>query len=461
MSPDVDDLEDDLDREGEEVQTIAEAPGPDRADVAVDDVILDDIERVALEDVQPYHNNPKEHPASQVGKIASSIEEFRWDQPIVTDLEGEIVKGHGRYAAAERLGLEEVPVIRNEYGSEAEKRAARIADNRSAESPWDEELLGSELELLEEDDYDLDLTAFDDDELDAFLDAVDDGAVDAGGPDGEGDGQVSDSERLQRKWEVDPGDVYRLEGDEVDHTLVCADNLEVSPEQLGYDHVDLLVTDPPYGIDIVEEDGHIGNAHVDVTVDDDGRGSIDGTNELAVNRYKSIEGDDREFDPEPYLDVAETTVLFGANNYADKLPPSSGWVVWDKRDGGESDNFSDGELAWTDVDGKLRIYRQLWRGMIKAGENSKRMHPTQKPIGLFEYVIEVFSEPGDLVLDPFVGSGSAILGADKIDRPSLSFDLEPEYVAVCLERATDAGLDVELVDRVAVPDADVDGGDEP
>ena len=124
-------------------------------------------------DVIPYTNNPKEHPDEQVQKIASSIKNYGWDQPIVVDSDGEIIKGHGRLQAADLLGLEEVPVIERTDLSDAEKRASRIADNKTAESDWLEEDLSLELEQLQEDDFDLDLTGFEDDELEDYLGDLD------------------------------------------------------------------------------------------------------------------------------------------------------------------------------------------------------------------------------------------------------------------------------------------------
>jgi len=121
-----------------------------------------------LNDILPYGENPKDHPQEQVDKIASSIQRFGWDQPIVVDGEDTIIKGHGRYQAAQKLGLDEAPVIEQEDLSDAEVRAARLADNRVAESSWDIDLLGLELELLDESPIDAELTGFDEDEIEAF-----------------------------------------------------------------------------------------------------------------------------------------------------------------------------------------------------------------------------------------------------------------------------------------------------
>ena len=130
----------------------------------------DRIERLSPDAVIPYANNAKEHPDEQVKKIASSIKNYGWDQPIVVDADNEIIKGHGRLQAAELLGLDEVPVIRREDLTDAEAKAARIADNKTAESDWIDDLLASELELL--DDFDAIELGFDDGEIDDVLAAV-------------------------------------------------------------------------------------------------------------------------------------------------------------------------------------------------------------------------------------------------------------------------------------------------
>lgn len=139
----------------------------------------DNVDLVDADDLLPYGSNPKEHPPEQVDKIASSIKRFGWDQPIVIDEDGEILKGHGRHQAARKLGLDRVPVIRRVGLTDAEKRAARIADNRTAQSEWDDGLLEAELELLDESDMSMEATAMDDGEIEGLIGPPPDfGAVD-------------------------------------------------------------------------------------------------------------------------------------------------------------------------------------------------------------------------------------------------------------------------------------------
>lgn len=138
-----------------------------------------DVELVDTDTLIPYTNNPKEHPDKQIQKIASSIKNYGWDQPIVVDEHNEIIKGHGRLQAAELLDLQQVPIIRREDLTDAEKKASRIADNKTAESDWIDDALETEIELLDEEtEIDLDTTGFEDDEINDLLNSLDDNESD-------------------------------------------------------------------------------------------------------------------------------------------------------------------------------------------------------------------------------------------------------------------------------------------
>ena len=125
-----------------------------------------DIEWRHPDSLTPYARNPKTHPDDQIAKIAASIASFGFDQPIVVDADGVIIKGHGRREASLLLGLTRVPVVVRNDLSVAQIRAARLADNKTAESPWDEELLRLEIEALLGEDFDLTLTGFEPGEID-------------------------------------------------------------------------------------------------------------------------------------------------------------------------------------------------------------------------------------------------------------------------------------------------------
>ncbi len=134
----------------------------------------------------------------------------------------------------------------------------------------------------------------------------------------------------------------------------------------------------------------------------------------------------------------------------DFLPPSSGWIIWDKRVDGTSDSFADCELAWTNFKKPARIYRWRWRGMIMAGDRkselAQRVHPTQKPVGLLSKILIDNSKENDLVFDGFMGSGSTLIACEKINRICYGIELDPFYCDIIVSRwETFTGKKAELV----------------
>ena len=191
-----------------------------------------------------------------------------------------------------------------------------------------------------------------------------------------------------------------------DITIYHADCADVLPS-IDPTDVDLLLTDPPYGIDYVGSD---------------------------IHDTRTIQGDSEPFDPTPLLRF-NRLVLFGANNYADKLPASPGWIVWDKRlQSSESVSWPDGDLAWTNFVKSIRIYRHLWAGPIRTGERPTFIHPTQKPVGLMRWILEQWTQPGDLVLDPYMGSGPIAQACFELGRRYIGVEIEEQYCAITVER---------------------------
>jgi site-specific DNA-methyltransferase (adenine-specific) len=211
-------------------------------------------------------------------------------------------------------------------------------------------------------------------------------------------------------------------------TLYLGDCREIVPSLGG---VDVLVSDPPYGIAYK---------------------SPSGRGQTVRGDYPVITGDTEPFDPELFLGFPQV-VLFGANHYADRLPPSAKWLVWDKRDGGTPNNNSDCELAWVKTGGSARLIRHLWNGMLKASEReSQRVHPTQKPVAVMEWVIEQVSEHGDNILDPFMGSGATGIAAVKLGRRFIGIEIEPPYFDIACKRIEEAHKQRDLfTERPAPP----------
>ena len=185
------------------------------------------------------------------------------------------------------------------------------------------------------------------------------------------------------------------------------------------EEIDLVLTDPPYGIGW----------------DTDGRSR-------GGRYFPPIIGDDAPFDPAWLLSRFPRLVLFGANHYADRLPASPSWVVWDKRVGMASNDQADCELAWTNLGGPARMFRQLWNGgggRRKDNPTARRgepvsFHPTQKPLGLMRWLIERHSRPGDLILDPYAGSGTTLRAAKDLGRRAIGIEIEPLYCETAARR---------------------------
>ena len=175
----------------------------------------------------------------------------------------------------------------------------------------------------------------------------------------------------------------------------------------------ILVSDPPYGISYK---------------------SPSGKGKTIRGDYAIIKGDDKPFDPTPWLDWPQV-VLFGANHFANMLPPSAKWLVWDKRAGMSPNNNSDCELAWVKEGGSARLITHLWNGMLKASEREDlRVHPTQKPIVVMEWVINQVASGLEMVTDPFMGSGTTGVACVRQGRPFVGVEMDEGYFEVACSR---------------------------
>lgn len=201
----------------------------------------------------------------------------------------------------------------------------------------------------------------------------------------------------------------------------------IAPETVG-----LVLTDPPYGIGYQKM-----------------RGSSTRNSKLLPGlngrRFVPIHGDDQPFDPTPLLTFPRV-ILWGANNFADKLPPSKGWIVWDKRPGLPPICNGDCELAWTNITGAVRRFEHKWDGINRASERAqKHLHPTQKPVALFIWILSRWSKPSDLILDPYMGSGPVAAACQQLGRRYVGVDLEEAYCEIAVKRLQQSVMQFEGV----------------
>lgn len=184
---------------------------------------------------------------------------------------------------------------------------------------------------------------------------------------------------------------------------------------------DAVVTDPPYGIAFA----HGGNDRSGI-----GKGRY-----ATKFSGQAIVGDDAPFDPTPFLQMASVVIMWGANHFADKLPASPSWLVWDKRAASQhSNDFADCELAWSSRKSVARVFRHQWDGMMKASERGvARDHPTQKPVELMKWCLE--QVPYCMtILDPFMGSGTTGVAAVKLGRRFTGIEIDPGYFDIAVRR---------------------------
>jgi hypothetical protein len=192
-----------------------------------------------------------------------------------------------------------------------------------------------------------------------------------------------------------------------------------------------IVSDPPYGI---------GFRWTGAKRNGRRSGLAFGAN-AGVDRqpeWRDIIGDDAPFDPAPWLNFAEI-ILWGGNNYAG-LPPSTCWLVWDKRRDTTPDNHGDAELAWTNLPGVIRVHRQVWRGIVREGAenvaNEPKCHPTQKPVALMSWCVGMTK--ADTIADPYMGSGSTALACIALGRRFIGIELDERHFETACRRIEQA-----------------------
>ena len=169
-----------------------------------------------------------------------------------------------------------------------------------------------------------------------------------------------------------------------------------------------------------------------------------GASYSAVKRVRTrhvdtkIIGDDKPFDPAPFLNF-DVVALFGANHFANRLPNSKGWMVWNKRPGMKPMDFSDCELIWTNQQTHIKMIEFMWSGVCRQGEAGEIvLHPTQKPIAVMRWIIQELTQPDDVIFDPFMGSGSTGVAALQLGRRFIGCEIDPNYFATAEKRIKQA-----------------------
>ena len=437
---------------------------------------------VPLDALAPHPRNYRQHPQQQLDRLAASLARFGQVRSIVVQ-EGApgrylMVAGHGLAEAARAQGYRELraDVIPATWTPE-QVEGYLIADNQHANGAQDDMVALAELlEAQYAADYDLASVGSSREELDALLAELDatkdeDERRDVDDPDGGGDDfdTTPDEEGPTR---CQSGDLWQLG----EHRLLCGDSTkrEDVARLMDGETAQMVWSDPPYGISIVSTDGKVGHAvgtpfggvkaqRLGAAYGSKPFGHVCAGNVVPTTPYMPVIGDDSTTTAHASYQLVNeiapksAQVWWGANYYADVLPPSSGWIVWDKRSNGDtvmtSNNFADCELAWVSSGGPARIFRHIWNGMIRSSEHEKRVHPTQKPVMLAAWAFDKYGSADDIILDPFCGSGMSVIAAERTERKVFALEMSPAYCDVILRRwEAETGREATLLDRVSAAD---------
>ena len=389
--------------------------------------LADKIEQWPTDKLVPYARNARTHSDAQVAQIAASIAEFGFTNPILAGSDGVIVAGHGRLAAAQKLGIATVPVVVLDHLTPTQRRALVIADNRIAENAgWDEAMLQVELADLQGDDFDLSLTGFD---ADALADLL-------AGEETTSDGQTDEDSVPDAGSSITrPGDVWICGN----HRVICGDSTDASTYDalMAGEIADMVFTDPPYNVDYANtaKDKMRGTDRP-ILNDNLGAGFHDFLLAALTPTLAHCRGGIYVAMSSSELDVLQSAFRTAGGKW-------STFIIWAKHTFtlGHADyqrQFepilygwpSDGTRHWCGA----RDQGDVWN-IKKPHKND--LHPTMKPVELVERAVRNSSRPGDIVLDSFGGSGTTMIASEKSDRKARLIELDPKYVDVIVRRWQD------------------------
>ena len=377
---------------------------------------------VDVDKLIPYVNNARTHSAEQINKLAGSIKEFGFINPVIIDGDNGILAGHGRVMAAKQLGLKKVPCVAADYLTEAQRKAYILADNKMAlDAGWDNELLKVEIESLQEMGFDLEFTGFDEKEL-ADLFASDNDAKE--------DNFDVDAE-LEKPCFSKTGDVWQLGR----HRVICGDstNLETYKRLMGDTKANLVCTDPPYFVKLKSTSGTIKNDNLS---DEEGV-------KFLMKAFSCMH-ESMAKDASIYVFYATAKARVFHDAFEDAGFKVGAGLVWKK------DRLVLTRTDWKYIHepiifGWRKDGRHRWYGdqkqvtvfefdRIKSSKDDGCGHPSSKPVPLIAYLVKQCTQENGLVLDSFLGSASTLIACEQLGRICYGVELEPKFVDVAVKR---------------------------
>ncbi len=375
------------------------------------------IEYLPIKELKPYERNQRKHADYDISQIMVSIQKYGFNDPIgVWSDKNIIVEGHGRLAAAKKLHMKEVPVIRLDHLTDEQRKEYAIIHNKTAElSEWDMDLLAEDIPQLDFSDFEIDWGLPEDIEENTEI---------------EEDEAPEPPEEPKAKL----GDLYILGN----NRLICGDSTDITVIDRLMDGVkaDCVLSDPPYGMSL----------DTDFSTIKGSMKSLGRKNHTEGNKYEKVIGDNEDFKPElittffANFDYVKEMFLFGADYFAELLPEKNkgSWLVWDKRKESQADAIgSEFELIWSRNKHKRRMLRHDWFGFLSSENGAdarNRVHPTQKPITLLVDILNQWGKDANIVVDLYGGSGSTLIACEQLDRKCYMCELDPHYIDVIIQR---------------------------
>lgn len=375
-----------------------------------------------VKDLIPYARNARTHDEKQVAQIAASIKEFGFLSPIIISKDNTILCGHGRFYAAQKLGLEKIPCIKEEYLTETQRKAYILADNKLAmNAGWDNEMLAVELSELLGSDFDIALTGFDEKELSMLFDA---------GNDAEEDGFDVEKE-LQKPAVSRTGDIWTIGR----HRVICGDSTDPAAFErlLGETKVNLVCTDAPYFVELKNKSGSIANDNLN-----DKQG-YEFLLQVFTNFKNAMAVDASIYE---FYATMKTRVFYDA--FEDAGFKVGAGLIWKKPRAPfmRTDwKFNMEPIIW----GWRKDGKHIWYGDqkqtavfefdgIKDSEKDGCGHPSSKPVPMIAYLIKQCTQSNGIVLDGFLGSASTLIACEQLNRICYGIELEPKFVDVAVKR---------------------------
>lgn len=363
-------------------------------------------ENVNLNKLKPYKNNARTHSREQIEKIALSIKEFGFINPVLIDEKYGIIAGHGRVLGAKQLGIEEVPCLFIEDLTEAQKRACILADNKLAlDAGWDDKILKEEIKALDELNFDISIIDFNLSDFDFDQTEIKFAEDDYNTP-------VNLPTIPKSKY----GDIYKLGN----HRLMCGDSTKYQDIEklMNGNKAEMVFTDPPYNMSF---NGRSGNFEI-IKNDDLNKEDFKKFIDRFINMLENI-------NPKTYY-ICCNWFFYGILQL--RLEPKA-CIVWAKNNFGLGKGYRHQHefiLFKGFIKENIKNETDLWT----INKDVKYMHPTQKPIEISSRAIQNSSEKDDIILDMFGGSGSTLISCEQLNRKCYMMELDPKYVDVIIGR---------------------------